>query len=385
MIDLETENNFLRARLGIPEGPVANLGTGPTGRGKALKEGGVPMSERVRARKEAREKERLRLLAMGIVMEPPPTRGGKGKKTDAATPSESGNDSDRAREASTVSPARASTSLANLSGLYDAPFPAFTAGASSSSNNQFGLPFTPFNWNDTPTATPATTHAHTPTQGSNPDAIAQLQHFLTSGNDLSWAFPNGLASFGAPENPAPPTPTSAPTSDWTGILANWKPPTPAAAAAPPIPRPAPTAQIDLLHRLKMCCRFSDNHVERDPGLLVFAIHLCSNIACTFGGQHDGKRPRDTPDDDPAISLELAWPALQHQLDPNAAIDGEKRLNTAKMAAELLLRANALRQQAKPDAQPAVGCRRREGMSVSADLVRRLVEGLGGKAEDVRTE
>jgi hypothetical protein len=55
---LESENGQLRALLALPEAERPKIGSGPTGRGKSLKEGGVPMSERVRARKEARERER---------------------------------------------------------------------------------------------------------------------------------------------------------------------------------------------------------------------------------------------------------------------------------------------------------------------------------------
>lgn len=57
ILELEAENTELRRLLALPLKERHELGSGPTGRGKSLKEGGVPMSERVRAK---RERDRLR-------------------------------------------------------------------------------------------------------------------------------------------------------------------------------------------------------------------------------------------------------------------------------------------------------------------------------------
>lgn len=55
--ELEIENNRLRVLCNLPVIGRDELGSGPTGRGKSLKEGGVPMAERVKAKKE---RDRLR-------------------------------------------------------------------------------------------------------------------------------------------------------------------------------------------------------------------------------------------------------------------------------------------------------------------------------------
>ena len=57
ILELEAENNRLRALMALPTVGRDDLGSGPTGRGKSLKEGGVPMAERVKAKKE---RDRLR-------------------------------------------------------------------------------------------------------------------------------------------------------------------------------------------------------------------------------------------------------------------------------------------------------------------------------------
>jgi hypothetical protein len=57
ILELEAENNRLRAQMGLNLLGRDDLGSGPTGRGKSLKEGGVPMAERVKAKKE---RDRLR-------------------------------------------------------------------------------------------------------------------------------------------------------------------------------------------------------------------------------------------------------------------------------------------------------------------------------------
>ena len=87
--NLESENSQLRAMHALPETDRGKIGSGPTGRGKSLREGGVPMSERVRARKEARARERH---ARGL------------------PEADSSEASDRGRDSTTLSPRASDTS-----------------------------------------------------------------------------------------------------------------------------------------------------------------------------------------------------------------------------------------------------------------------------------
>jgi hypothetical protein len=141
---------------------------------------------------------------------------------------------------------------------------------------------------------------------------------------------------------------------------------------PPTPS-HPPAQPELLTRLKQCCHLSDSHVVNDPGLLIFATRLCQSFPCSFGGAH--------PDSLTAISdseyllLDDSWRALRHQLDPGTDNDGENRINTGRMAAELVIRAAHSRGQGA-----WLLCRFREGMSIRRSLVGGLVNGLGGNFE-----
>ncbi|KAJ9125310.1 hypothetical protein QFC22_000267 [Naganishia vaughanmartiniae] len=62
ILELENENTELRRLLLLPLPDRGVLGSGPTGRGKSLVEGGVPMSERVKAKRE-RDRKRAEAAA----------------------------------------------------------------------------------------------------------------------------------------------------------------------------------------------------------------------------------------------------------------------------------------------------------------------------------
>ena len=76
-----------------------------------------------------------------------------------------------------------------------------------------------------------------------------------------------------------------------------------------------------------------------------------------------------------LMLEDSWRALKNQLDPGGETDGENRINTGRMAAELVVRAA---QSRGPSGW--ILCRYREGMSIKTSMIRDLVQGLGGKLE-----
>lgn len=142
---------------------------------------------------------------------------------------------------------------------------------------------------------------------------------------------------------------------------------------PPISNPSSTpVQPDLLTRLKQCCHLSDSHVVNDPGLLIFATRLCQSFPCSFSGAH--------PDsigisDSENLMLEDSWKALKAQLDPvGAEADGENRINTGRMAAELVCRA------AHSRGTGFIVCRYREGMSIKRTMIKQLVQGLGGNMD-----
>lgn len=137
--------------------------------------------------------------------------------------------------------------------------------------------------------------------------------------------------------------------------------------------PPPQQQPDLLTRLKSCCHLSDSHVVNDPGLLIFATRLCQSFPCQFGGMHveTGAGVSDAEH----LMLEDSWRALKNQLDPGGEADGENRINTGRMAAELVVRAAHSR-----GPSGWILCRYREGMSIKTSMIRDLVQGLGGKLE-----
>lgn len=132
-------------------------------------------------------------------------------------------------------------------------------------------------------------------------------------------------------------------------------------------------QPDLLTRLKSCCHLSDSHVVNDPGLLIFATRLCQSFPCGFNGLHPDITTAEHDTDH--MYLEDSWRALKAQLDPGGEADGENRINTGRMAAELVIRAAHSR-----GAGGWIVCRYGEGMSVKRGLILGLVNGLGGKMD-----
>ena len=142
---------------------------------------------------------------------------------------------------------------------------------------------------------------------------------------------------------------------------------------PPPPQQAHPQQPDLLTRLKSCCHLSDSHVVNDPGLLIFATRLCQSFPCQFGGLHVEVGAGISDADH--LMLEDSWRALKNQLDPGGEADGENRINTGRMAAELVVRAAHSR-----GPSGWILCRYREGMSIKTSMIRDLVQGLGGKME-----
>jgi hypothetical protein len=150
------------------------------------------------------------------------------------------------------------------------------------------------------------------------------------------------------------------------------PATQAAAAAAQAAAGSPPTQPDLLTRLKACCHLSDSHVVNDPGLLIFATRLCQSFSCPFGGSHPDSAPSDDPEQ---MLLEDAWRALKATLDPGGDADGENRINTGRMAAELVVRAAASRGNGN-----WIVCRYKEGMTIRRALVLGLVQGFGGKLD-----
>jgi hypothetical protein len=76
-----------------------------------------------------------------------------------------------------------------------------------------------------------------------------------------------------------------------------------------------------------------------------------------------------------LLLEDSWRALKTALDPGGEADGENRINTGKMAAELVIRAAHSR-----GSGGWILCRFREGMTIKRVLVAGLVQGMGGKFE-----
>ena len=296
---LEGENQQLRSLLQLPEADRGQIGSGPTGRGKSLVEGGVPMSERVRARKEARENQR--------------------KARGLPEPLDSSEMSDRdLRDSVTVSPPknlppqlpRSGQPDANAAPFYDLPAP-------------FHVPLSPVFGDFDYKGGPSTA---TPNFGSM---------FNLFDNDNA----------GEPSTRSP--------------------------ISPPLTHPTPT-QPDLLTRLKACCQLSDSHVVNDPGLLIFATRLCQSFPCTFAGVHPDPNPTS---DGEHLVLEDSWRALKAQLDPGGETDGENRINTGRMAAELVCRAAHSRGQGG-----WIVCRYREGMSVKRSLIAGLVKGFGGTFE-----
>ena len=76
-----------------------------------------------------------------------------------------------------------------------------------------------------------------------------------------------------------------------------------------------------------------------------------------------------------LLLDDSWKLLRNQLDPGTELDGEHRINTGRMAAELVIRAAHSR---GPGGW--IVCRYTQGMSVKRALVAGLIQGLGGQFE-----
>jgi hypothetical protein len=137
--------------------------------------------------------------------------------------------------------------------------------------------------------------------------------------------------------------------------------------------PSTPGQPDLLVRLRQCCHLSDSHVVNDPGLLIFATRLCQSFPCQFGGAHSEGGVAIS--DSEHLLLDDSWKLLRNQLDPGTELDGEHRINTGRMAAELVIRAAHSR---GPGGW--IVCRYTQGMSVKRALVAGLIQGLGGQFE-----
>ena len=389
---LENENSQLRALLALPEAQRPAIGSGPTGRGKALQEGGVPMSERVRARKEARERERR---AKGL----PPSKPGDVSATDSDTPMGSASRDrsvDTSRRGSTLSP-RAATTKPPLS----APMASTATGgglASRSSDSQIVQQSTSlfaspadgaFNYDlnvpfDLGVGPQGPTDNHTGQNGPGPfdystangsfDPSSLFKSPPGSNNFLYGMFDPPATPNSATQGLAAPPPPQAQMHSHTHGMSPLSPPPSSSATTPP--NGSAASQPDLLSRLKKCCHLSDSHVVNDPGLLTYAARLCQSFPCQFSGAHPGGQAINGSDSENML-LEESWRALRATLDPGGESDGENRINTGRMAGELVVR--AVHTRGGPGAG-LVLCRYREGMSVKRVLIGDLVRGLGGKLE-----
>ncbi|WVQ85333.1 hypothetical protein IAT38_007498 [Cryptococcus sp. DSM 104549] len=355
ILHLENENNQLRQLLSLPLAERPRIGSGPTGRGKSLKEGGVPMSERVRARKEARAKERL---ALGLP---------EVDTTDQSDTEHGG------RDTATLSP-RAGTSVPPPSANHQGhPHPHQAAQNSNPVPPLFNAPSdvspAPFNYNlPIPFNLPVSPDTTFPDFTNNHLDSAALY------KNPSGSTPNFGGMFNMFDTPS--SDTADPGQSTSSSVAGGNPGAGSGAGAankpspisPPLSNPSIPAP-DLLTRLRNCCHVADSHVVNDPGRLVFATRLCQSFGCSFGGAHQDPEPRS---DAEHLTLEDSWGALKRALDPTGDADGENRTNTGKMAAELVIRAAHSRGGAA-----WVMCRYREGMSVKRSMVQALVQGLGG--------
>ncbi|KAL7422539.1 hypothetical protein Q5752_003187 [Cryptotrichosporon argae] len=398
---LELENSQLRQLLALPDADRARIGSGPTGRGKSLKEGGVPMSERVRARKEARARERA---ARGIV-EPESSEMSDSHRDATASPATAAT--------SGALPSRASVPPVSTASVGAGMASHVSAGPSTGVNAGVGVPlFSPpptdlasqFSFNLAPSfhlpLSPDNAYDYglgvdTGSAGAykNPSPCSSFSLFNLFDHDRPASAAPGattpeLAPLGASAHSrSQPPPGVAPvmqnTMSMPGPGAPRPPESPISPPVPPAPTPAPASaahvpQPELLTRLKACCHVSDSHVVNDPGLLIFATRLCQSTACAYGGHHG-------PDSAPAsdadyVALDDAWRVLRATLEPAgsaADADGENRMNTGRMASELVTRAAASRGAASAG---WIVCRFREGMSIRRSLVAGLVAGFGGSFE-----
>ena len=346
---LESENTQLRALLSLPEADRAKIGSGPTGRGKSVKDGGVPMSERVRARKEARERERR---AKGL---PDPTESSEHDSDMKSTRGESATLSPAAHTTGVSGPSSANGPSASiLFGNQGENSPAFSYQLPM----QFGLGNVQ---NDA-----------YPDFSAQANTTLNAEMFKPNQPNGGQAFSNMFGMFDTPNSTSSPAASTTqhrspmPTGLSTPVTA------PASGAGGGAPQTPGAPQPDLLTRLKSCCHLSDSHVVNDPGLLIFATRLCQSFPCSLSGAH----PEDATvvSDSEFLLLEDSWKALKAQLDPGGDADGEHRINTGRMAAELVCRAASSR------GPGWIICRFREGMSIKRSMVAQLIQGFGGKFE-----
>ncbi|TYJ57630.1 hypothetical protein B9479_001712 [Cryptococcus floricola] len=357
ILNLETENNQLRALLSLPSADRGRIGSGPTGRGKSLKEGGVPMSERVRARKEARERERRALGLPDIDTTDQSESERVGRESLTLSPGASSHHHHPhphppASSSNHAGPSGSTTNPSSVPPLFNTPSDV------SPASFQYNLPM-PFN-------IPVSPGPQFPDFTNNLDIYKN--NSSSSANNFSNMFNMFSPNEGA-ESSQPGAQNSVNTSIPTPPVAKPSP------ISPPLTNPqtaASPAQMDLLTRLKSCCHVSDSHVVNDPGLLVFATRLCQSFGCSFNGAHTEPHPVS---DAECLTLEDAWRVLKATLDPGGDADGENRINTGKMAAELVVRASHSR---GPGGW--ITCRYREGLSVKRSMIQALVQGLGGKLD-----
>lgn len=387
---LETENKQLRSLLHLPEADRPKIGSGPTGRGKSLKDGGVPMSERVRARKEARARERaLRGIGTDVLdlsdddddlESPDPMTGTPSSSAGVAinanahantnantgiTPNNNNNNNNNgvnaAAAAAVAAAAAAAVTTTNNSQTASA-IPLFSNPGDLPAPYSFNLP-TPFQLPISPDAT----FDYNAANLTNPAAQFHLFNMFEPTNTVPTPTTDNQTT--AVNTLQPPTSMSAVDGSKQSPMS---PNTSAAAAAAQAAAGSPPNQPDLLTRLKACCHLSDSHVVNDPGLLIFATRLCQSYACPFGGAHPESGPCDDPDH---ILLEDAWRVLKATLDPTGEADGENRINTGRMAAELVGRLAAARGNGS-----FISCRFKEGMTIRRELLAPFVASFGGKLD-----
>lgn len=298
------------------------------------------MSERVRARKEARERDRK---ARGL--------------PDAST-----SESEReGRESATLSPGPVSglgrgeaNLLASSTSASSSNLPLYSPPSTENNANNYNfMSLPPFMGN------PVSPNTQFPDFMSNLDSsmFKSPSPALSAPNFGLFNMFDNASNSGLPESdPAPLSPLPGP------ILSS------SAKSNNPV---SPASQPDILTRLRACCHVSDSHVVNDPGLLIFATRLCQTFPCSYGGVHPN--PATQTDSDHML-LDDSWRALRSQLDPGGEADGENRINTGRMAAELVIRAAASRGGASGG---WIMCRYREGMSVKRIIISGLVAGFGG--------
>ncbi|WVO13170.1 hypothetical protein L204_100782 [Cryptococcus depauperatus] len=345
ILQLETENTQLRTLLSLPGADRPRLGSGPTGRGKSLREGGVPMSERVRARKEARERERRALGLPDVDTTDQSESERFGRDSETISPRMSTSQATPAPNSATTSrppPPGNIPSNPNVPSLFSAP-PDVSAQFNYQLPMPFNLPVSP------------------DTQFT--DFTNNIDNSLYKGNNATPNFGNLFNMLGSTEN-------NDNRNNGSVVMPSNKPPPMSPSLTGTVT--ASPSQLDLLTRLKSCCHVSDSHVVNDPGLLVFATRLCQSFGCSFGGAHTDLHPSSDAEN---FTLEDSWRALKISLDPGGEADGENRINTGKMAAELVIRAAHSR-----GSGGWITCRYREGLSIKRSMVQALVQGLGGKLD-----